>query len=128
MATTTIDVTGVKTNDDVTVGVAVIATYTMSEIVVKAPTTAMGIALPDLLGLPVGAQVLDTMTTLDEILFRHRSHPMTTVLSRRTCRPRIAILGVSKKTCTEGMVGLTEVVTILRSKWPAPYIAGQTSS
>jgi hypothetical protein len=127
MTTTTIGVTGTKTNDDVTVGVAVIVTYTMSEIVVKAPTTAVGIALPDLLGLPMGAQVLDTMTTLDEILPRHRSHPMTTALSGRTCPLRMAILGVSKKTCTEGMVGLTEVATILKSKWLAACIAGQTS-
>jgi hypothetical protein len=128
MTTTTIDVTGMKTNDDVTVGVAVIATHTMSEIAVKAPTTAMGIALPDLLGLPVGAQVLNTMTTLDEILPRHRSHPMMTALSGWTYRLRMAILGVNKKTCTEGMVGLTEVVTILKSKWLTSCIAGQASS
>jgi hypothetical protein len=128
MTTTTIDVKGMKTNDDVTVGVAVIATYTVTESVIKAPTTAMGIVLPDLLGLLVAAQVLDTMTTLDEIPPRHHPHPMTTALSGRTCRLRMAILGVSKRTCTEEMVGLTEVVTILKSKWLASCIAGQTFS
>jgi hypothetical protein len=120
--TPTKDVTGMKANDDVTVGVAVIATYTVTKTFVKAPTTAMGIALliglhPDLLGLPVGAKVLDTMTTLDEILRLHRHHPTTTVPSGQTCRLRMVILGVSRKTCTEGTVGLMGVVTILRGKW-----------
>jgi hypothetical protein len=83
--TTTIDVIRTKMNDDVTVGVAVIATYTVTEVVVKAPPTAMGIAPlfglhPGLLGPPVDAEVLNMMTTLDEILRRHRHHLTTTAL------------------------------------------------
>jgi hypothetical protein len=151
-------VTGSKniaTDGDVTVGVAVIATKAVTEVVVKAATAAMEIvtttgemkvlrtvaqgevglsgmiALPSglhvhHLGLLLGVQVPNTMTTLDEILLHHH-HPTTTAPDGQISHLRTTLLGVSKKTCTEGMVGLTEGVTISNGKW-ASCIACQRPS
>lgn len=132
-------------NDEITVGIAATVAYTVTEVVPQVVTAAMGIVtttgemrvlrtvtqgdpglnemvallpglLPHHLGLPLGAQALDTMTTGDEILPHHHHDPTTTAPGGQTCRPRMALLGVSKKTCTEGMVGLTEEETILNGK------------
>lgn len=145
----------IATDDDVTVGVAAIATKAVTEVVVKAATAAMGIitttgemkvlrtvaqgevGLSNMiallfglhvhhLGLLLGVEVPDTMTTLDDILLPHH-HPTRTTLDGQISHLRTTLLGVSKKTCTEGMVGLTEEVTILNGKW-ASCIACQRPS
>lgn len=133
------------TNDETTVGVAVIAMFTVTEVVAQVATAAVGIVTmtgemrvlrtvaqghpslnetiallsglqPHHLGPLLGAEVLDTMTTGDEILPHHHPDPTTTAPGGQTCRLRMALLGVSKKTCTEGMVGLMKEVTFLNGK------------
>ena len=136
IATKGVGVKNMAANDEMTVGVAVIATSTVTEVVVQVATGEMRglrtvvqgypnlneiIVLlsglhPHHPDLPSGALVLDTMTTGDEILPHHHDDPTTTAPGSRTYHQRMALLGVSKKTCTEGMVGLTKEVTILNGK------------
>lgn len=133
-------------SDDVTRAVAVTATCLMTKIVVRAAIAAKAtvimtvemkmqrsaiqgecglsemIALrsghhPQPPGLPLGAQVLDTMTTPEEFP-PHRHYPTMTNPGGQTHRPRMPPPGVNRKTCTEGTAGGTEGVTISNGKWP----------
>ena len=144
-ATKGVGMENMAANDEMTVGVAVIATYAMTEVVAQVATAAIGVVTmtvemrvlrtvaqgdpglsemtallsglhPHHLGLPLGAQVLDTTTTGDEILPHHHHGPRMTAPGGQACHLRMALLGVSKKTCTEGTVGLTEEVTSLNGK------------
>jgi hypothetical protein len=133
------------TNDVVIEGVVVSATCTTTKIVVKAATAAMATTVTRTVGLriatvtqedrvlsqmiallcgllphhpgpPLGAQVPHTMTTPGDVLPRHRHLKMTN-LGGKIYHLRMAPLGVSRKTCTEGTFGWTEGVTYLNGKW-----------
>ena len=132
------------THDDVIEGVAATATCTATKIAIKAATAAMAtvtmtvgmriatatqedralsgmIALlcglhPHHLGTPLGAQVPHMMTTPGDILTIRRHLKMTDPAGQ-IHHLRMAPLGVSRKTCTEGTSGWTEGVTTLNGKW-----------
>ena len=128
------------TNDDVIAGVAVTATKTVTEATTAAMATVMmtvGMRIatatredralsemivllcclrPHRLELPLAAQVPRTMTTLGDILPRHRHLPVTNP-DGQAHHLRMFPLGTSRNTCTEGTVGWTEGVIISNGTW-----------